>query len=226
MRAEEAETLAKWVLDLRLPQGTICLNIGSSTAHFREQEKPHIQSRFIRPLEEAGIRFVHCDMKRAEGVDEIGDVFDPDFQARLQAYDAKLLVCSNLLEHLTQPRTFAAACGSLIRDGAYAVFSVPLSYPYHPDPIDTMLRVKPDQLAAMLPEWRVLRSGEIDDGSFWGDLKKSGRPWRALLKHIGRVALPFYRSKKWRSMASYLSWLGRPYKISMVLLEKPEHGRA
>ena len=221
MRAEEADLLARWVRDLRLEAGSVCLNVGSSTKAFREQMQPHVAERFIRPLEEAGIRFVHCDMKQADGVDEVGDILDPGFRRRLRRYDAALLVCSNLLEHLTEPQRFAGACGELVRDGGFGLFSVPLSYPYHPDPIDTMLRLTPAELAAMLPDWTVVRSEELVAGNYWRDLKESGAAWSRLARQAARVALPFYRPGQWRANASRLSWLLRPYSVSVVLLRKP-----
>lgn len=226
MRPEEAQTLAEWVLGLGLPPGSVCLNIGSSTGHFRESDQPHIAALFIRPLEAAGIRFVHCDMKDAPGVDEVGDILDPAFRARLKRHGARLLVCSNLLEHLRDPRAFARACGDLVAEGGYGLFSVPSSYPYHPDPIDTMLRPAPGELAAMLPGWKVARAGELETGSYWKDLKKTGRPIYRLIRHAGRVALPFYRPHSWRTNASRLLWLARSYRVSIVLLEKPEASSA
>jgi SAM-dependent methyltransferase len=213
--------LARWVRALRLAPGSVCLNIGSSTKAFREEMQPHVAARFVRPLEQDGIRFVHCDMKQAEGVDEVGDILDPDFRGRLQRYGASLLVCSNLLEHLTEPRKFASACGELVKDGGFGLFSVPHSYPYHPDPIDTMLRLTPAELAAMLPDWTVVRSAELTAGNYWRDLHDSGEGWSRLLRQIARVALPFYRPSQWRANASRLSWLFRRYRVSIVLLQKP-----
>lgn len=221
MRREEADTLNRWVRDLGLERGTVCLNIGSSTRQFREQEQPHVANRFIRPLENDGIRFVHCDMKQADGVDEVGDILDPEFRARLRCYDANLLVCSNLLEHLTEPQRFANACAELVSEGGYGLFSVPLSYPYHPDPIDTMLRLTAAELAAMLPDWTPVRSEEIEAGNYWRDLRESGSAWSRLVRQIGRVALPIYRPHQWRANASRLSWLARTYRVSIVLLQKP-----
>lgn len=220
MRPEEAETLAHWVRELGLAPGSICLNIGSSTREFREEGQPHIAERFIRPLERDGIRFVHCDMKAADGVDEVGDILDPEFRARLRGYNAALLVCSNLLEHLTEPQSFADACADLVAEGGYGLFSVPRSYPYHPDPIDTMLRLTPEQLAAMIPGWAVVRSGEIEAGNYWRDLRDTGAGLSRLIRQVGRVALPFYRPHQWRANASRLSWLLRTYRVSLVLLRK------
>lgn len=221
MRSEEAETLAAWILGLKLKPGAVCLNIGSSTKRFREVDQPHIYEQFIAPLEASGIRFIHCDMKEAEGVDEVGDVLDPDFRSRLQGYRADVLVCSNLLEHLTKPKEFARACGELVRDGGYGLFSVPLSYPYHPDPIDTMFRPRPEDLAAMLPGWRPIEARVLEVGTYWEDLRKSGKPVQGLVRRLARAALPFYRPKKWRTNASRLAWLFRPYRLSLVLLSKP-----
>lgn len=225
MRPEEADLLTRWVRGLGLEPGSVCLNVGSSTRAFREQMQPHVAERFIRPLEADGIRFVHCDMKQADGVDEVGDILDPEFRRRLRRYGASLLVCSNLLEHLTEPRRFAAACGELVGDGGFGLFSVPLSYPYHPDPIDTMLRLTPGELAAMLPEWAVVRSTELEAGNYWRDLRESGAGWSRLARQVGRVALPFYRPGQWRANASRLSWLFRRYSVSVVLLRKPAGGR-
>jgi hypothetical protein len=221
MRREEAGTLARWVRELKLPRGTVCLNIGSSTKEFRERQQPHITERLIRPLEADGIRFIHCDMKKADGVDEVGDLLDPSFRSSLKRHHASLLVCSNLLEHLTDPQRFADACAELVGDGGFGLFSVPLSYPYHPDPIDTMLRLTPAELAAMLPDWTVVRSGQIEAGNYWRDLRESGSGISRLVRQIGRVAMPFYRPHQWRANASRLSWLFRPYRVSIVLLQKP-----
>jgi hypothetical protein len=221
MRREEADLMQDWVRDLHLPRGTVCLNIGSSTKEFRERQQPHITERFIRPLENGGITFIHCDLKEADGVDEAGDVFDPRFRTRLREYRARLLICSNLLEHLAEPQRFADACGELLIDGGFGIFSVPHSYPYHPDPIDTMLRLSPGELAAMMPDWTVLRSCEIRAGNYWRDLRESGGGWSRLIRQMARVAIPIYRPHQWRANVSRLLWLSRTYSVSAVLLQKP-----
>jgi len=223
MRREEADLMRDWVRDLHLPRGSVCLNIGSSTKQFREREQPHITERFIGPLEDDGLTFIHCDLKKAGGVDEAGDVFDPGFRKRLREYRANLLICSNLLEHLAEPQRFADACGELLIDEGFALFSVPRSYPYHPDPIDTMLRLTPDQLAAMMRDWTVVRSEEIRAGNYWRDLRESGAGWSRLIRQIVRVAIPIYRPHQWRANASRLLWVTRMYSVSVVLLQKP-HG--
>lgn len=131
------------------------------------------------------------------------------------------MICSNLLEHLTDPRSFAAACGDLVVPGGHGVFTVPYSYPYHPDPIDTMLRPTPQELATMLPGWAVEREKVLTSGSYIDDLRSTGRPWSTLFKQVGRAALPFYRRKHWHHVSHRLLWLTKRYKLSMVQLRKP-----
>ncbi|MFL6733512.1 MAG: class I SAM-dependent methyltransferase [Sphingomicrobium sp.] len=189
------------------------MNIGSSTGVFRSVDQPHVGGLFER-LQKTGVRVVHCDLKEADGVDEVGDVLDPAFQDRMRAYDADVLLCSNLLEHLTDPKSFAAACGSMVRAGGHGLFTVPYSYPYHADPIDTMFRPTPDELVQLLPGWQIDRGQIIEAGRF------RPRPWQ-LVKHLGRVAMPFYRSHGWRSMTHRLLWLFRPYRQTMLLARKP-----
>lgn len=221
MRIEEARLIARWASELSLPPGSVCLNVGSSTAEFREQVQPHIQAELVEPLEKAGLRLVHCDLKQANGVDEVGDLLDSRFREHLRAYRARLMICSNLLEHLTDPRAFAAACGELLVPGGYAIVTVPYSYPYHPDPIDTMLRPSPEQLARLLDGWALERSAVVEGGNHWEDLKRSGEPWSRLIRQTARALMPFYRASQWRHVAHRLLWLRKTFTASAVLLRKP-----
>lgn len=213
MQPVEAARIASWIEELRLPPGSVCLNIGSSTGRFREVEQPHIGTMFKR-AEELGLKIVHCDLKAAPGVDEPGDVFDPAFQQRMRSYDADLILCSNLLEHLTDPASFAAACGSLVRPGGYGLFTVPYSYPYHADPIDTMFRPTPQELVKLLDGWEIAKADIVELGRY--------RPTRKVLaNHLVRVALPFFRPKSWWPLAHRLLWLFKPYRQTMLLARKP-----
>ena len=221
MRREEAARMAEWMGSLSLPPGAVCLNIGSSTEDFRTRSQPHIERLLFRPLRESGVRVIHCDMKPDPGVDLVGDVLDAGFQRQLRSLGAQLLICSNLLEHLTDPKAFAGACASLVAPGGYALFTVPSDYPYHPDPNDTMFRPTPRQLAGMFPAWEVVEAEQMACGNYLDDLKNTGRFWRQSARHLLRVAAPFYRPRYWLSAAHRLLWLFRPYKVSMLLVRRP-----
>lgn len=221
MLPEEAQVLGEWTRQLDLGAGSVCLNVGSSTRAFREEVQPFIHQNILKPLMDAGCRVVNCDLKPDDGVDEIGDLLDPSTQERLKAYEPDLIICSNLLEHLADPVAFARACGTIAKPGGHCLFSVPRSFPYHPDPLDTMFRPTPGEIAALLPGWTIIAAQEMDAGSYWSEVMAEPAPALALGRQVVRSMLPFYRPAKWKPAAHKLLWLFRPYRVSLVMLRKP-----
>lgn len=217
----EARAIARMIRDLHLPAGTVCLNIGSSTRQFREIDQPHNHVELIAPLQDSGIRFVHCDLKPAEGVDIVGDVYDPAVQAEMRAQDAGLLLMCNLLEHLTDPARFAATCGSLVRPGGHVVVSVPYSYPLHRDPIDTLFRPTPDEIAALFPGFEPVAKAIVDEETFLQEILRQPGGGAKLIKHLVQVLMPVYRFAKWQERAHRMLWLFRPYRVSVTILRRP-----
>lgn len=226
MRLEEAKRIAELVTGLDLGRGAVCLNVGSSTKHFREVAQPHIRSHLLEPLEDGGIKVVHCDIKPDVGVDLVGDVLDVEFQNKMESTRPDLLLCCNILEHLKDPQAFAAACMNLVRPGGYMVVSVPMSYPYHPDPMDSMLRVTPEQLSQMFPCCHVVAGEVVKSDTFLAETLKKPGGRVILFKYALKAIAPFYRPRQWWPKARRLSWLFRPYKSSVVLMQKPSDDRA
>lgn len=222
MLPDEAALIGRWVGQLPLGSGSVCLNMGSSTAAFREQTQPFISNDILRPLSKTGCLVVNCDLKKARGVDEVGDLLDLGFQQRLIEYDADLIICSNLLEHLVDPVGFARACGKIVKPGGYCLFTVPRSFPYHPDPLDTMYRPTPSELAKLLAGWRVIKAQELISCTYWDELKREPRPARALARQFVRALIPFYRPRDWFPTLHKLFWLRRQYRVSLVMMLKPE----
>jgi len=220
MRTEEARAICQMVLSLALPAGSVCLNLGSSTQTLREKKQPHIQNELLGPMSEAGLLVIHCDAKADEGVDLVGDVLDTAYQRILQGQGARLLLCSNMLEHLADPRSFALACSSLVPRGGYAIVSVPLSYPYHPDPIDTMLRPTPETIATYFPGWSLVRGHIVTSTSFLQDSLAKENGYLRLAEYMGKLLLPFYKARSWKRRAHRAMWLFRPYLISIAMLRK------
>lgn len=222
MLPDEAALIGRWASELPLGSGSTRLNLRSSTRKFREETQPFIHDKMLRPLARTGCRIVHCDMKADDGVDEVGDVLDPAFQHRLTGYGPDLIICSNLLEHLTDPAGFARACGAIAKPGTHCLFTVPRSFPYHPDPLDTMYRPTPDEIATLLPRWQVLKAEELVSHSYWHELRQQAAPAKALARQVVRALMPFYRPRAWFPAAHKLFWLFRPYRVSLVMLRKPE----
>lgn len=224
MLPEEASVLGEWTRQLNLGSNSVCLNVGSSTREFREETQPFIHQEILKPLAESGCRVVNCDMKEDDGVDEVGDLLNQEFQKHLTSYKADLVICSNLLEHLSDPASFARACGAIVKPGGHFLFSVPRSFPYHPDPLDTMFRPSPDEIAALLPGWYVVAAQELVAGSYRHELLAAPFPARALARQVIRSLLPFYRPAQWKPAAHKLLWLFRPYRVSLIMLRKPAQG--
>jgi SAM-dependent methyltransferase len=213
---------AQWVGDqLRGINCRVVLNLGSGSKRFREVSKPYIDREIFEPLARAGARVVHSDLKAGEGVDIGGDLFDAVVQARLRELRADAIVACNIMEHLPTDlrRRFPAVLDGVLAPGGVLVVTVPYSYPYHADPIDTLYRPSPKELCALFPRYEVLDARTIDSESY-GDEFLAGGPWR-MTRKVLRMFFPFVRPKRWFSHAHRMLWLFRPYRLSGVVLRKP-----
>ena len=218
MRRQEAA----WVGEKLRGMGCrVVLNLGSGSKRFREVSKPYIDRDIFEPLARAGARVVHSDLKVGEGVDIGGDLFDPAVQARLREVGADAIVACNIMEHLPEGHRerFAGVLDSLLPAGGTLVVTVPYSYPYHADPIDTLYRPSPQELCACFPRYEVLDARTIASESY-GDEFVAGGPWR-MTRKVLRMFFPFMRPKRWLSHAHRFLWLFRPYRLTGVVLRKP-----
>jgi hypothetical protein len=219
MRRQEAAWIGE---KLRALNGArVVLNLGSGSKRFREISKPYIDREIFDPLVRAGVRVVHADLKSGEGIDISGDVFDPAVQARLQDLGPETVLACNIMEHLPKEyrARFPAVLDSLLPPGGILVITVPYSYPYHADPIDTLYRPDPQELCACFPGYEVLEARTIDSESY-GDEFVAGGTSR-MLRKVLRMFFPFVRPKRWLSHAHRMLWMFRPYRLSGVVLRKP-----
>lgn len=226
MLPKEAERLGEVLSRLSLEQVSPLINLGSSTREFRERHQPHIERCIFAPLAQRGVRVVHADLKQDDGVDIVGDVYDPAFQKQVRAIAPRLILCCNLLEHVLDRPRFAEACRSLLPPGGHLLLSVPFSFPYHMDPIDTLYRPSPAELSALFPGFETLDSGVVvEDASYFTELRD--RRWNAPdlfdLVVVGsvRFLVPWWRFPRWKHRFHPILWLWRPYKVTYALFRKP-----
>ncbi|WP_321326647.1 hypothetical protein [uncultured Parasphingorhabdus sp.] len=225
MRLIESRWLQEHLAEMDVAELSPLLEIGSSSLAFRTIAKPHIEQFVHAPLRERGVRIVTTDLRDAEGVEIVGDIFDPDVCAKLQDVQAKSLLLCNLLEHLVDPAAFADACKSFVRPGGYIIVTVPYDYPYHLDPIDTMFRPSPEEIHALFPGTRIVDSEILVDGGRWSDLRRTRTSFQSLKSIAGDIArMVTFRGgiKRTRSRASGLSYLVKNYKISAIILRVQE----
>jgi SAM-dependent methyltransferase len=214
----EAIRLRRILLDL--PGVSPLLNLGSSTRHFREVIKPHVESELFAPLREAGVKVVHSDLKKDEGVDFAGDILDPKVMRRLKGMGFKCVLLSNLLEHVRDREAVTAACEKIVGPGGFILATVPSSYPYHADPIDTGYRPSPAELAAAFKRSEPLIIEEIMELTYAEDLKARGLTVGGELIRTFLWSLIFFVRP--RSAAARLHrwlWYSKPRRVAIALLK-------
>lgn len=224
MRPEEA----KWIGEAlgAFPNKTISpmLELGACTRKYRTIDSPHIDRYLHRPLQENGVEIVYSDAKSAEGVDIVGDIYDLSVKSRLMSVGAKCVLCCNMFEHIPDRPRLAAICDELLQPGGILVVSVPRSYPYHRDPIDTYFRPSPSDIAAMFPAYSVKASIVISSGTYLSDVAAEPNPvWSVIKKLLGTLIL-YGGLEDTKARAHCLLWSFRPYKVSVVVLGKPGAG--
>jgi 2-polyprenyl-3-methyl-5-hydroxy-6-metoxy-1,4-benzoquinol methylase len=185
------------------------LDVGSSTSEFRTVSQSHIDKNIFQPLREKGVKISHMDLKKGTGVDIVADISSERFTLS-QKYD--LVICTNLLEHVLDLKTTIFNISSLIREGGYLLITVPLIYPYHPDPIDNLSRFTPQELSRL---FSLLSFQKIYATIIY--------PRLPLTKWARDLAMSFYKIFHKKNCAALIfnlrCFLSKP-KVSLIMLKK------
>lgn len=204
------DRLAHWPTD----RGVV-LNIGSSSAEFRTQVQPWIEKSIFAPARARGLRVVHQDLFPAPGVEIAGDLLSSECQAQLAKLDVFGVICSSVLEHVTDRPAFADAIVRLLPPGGRALISVPNRFPYHPDPIDTLFRPDCDSLHALFPALEVNSAQLLSCGNLI-DLVLA-QPDRVFRKAPVAAQAKLME----RRLSDWLPYLLRSFKMACVELQRP-----
>lgn len=215
MFAQEAAWLAGQLGALPVASVSPLLNVGSSDRRFREEVQPYIDRVLFAPQVARGVRVIHCDRKPREGVELVADVFSDEGQAQMAAVGPRALVCSNVHEHVRDPGELSRRLLALVPAGGYLLVTVPYSYPYHRDPIDTMYRPDVEALAALHPGTELVAGTRVTAGTYRDSLRAD--PWRVFGDVVEQVGTAMRR----RSLADLrVRWWSRQYAVSCVVLRK------
>lgn len=218
MMVSDAKWLGKVLSGFPVEEISPVLNIGSSTRHFRETEQPHIHSFVFAPLEARGVKVIHADLKKAEGVDIAGNIFDDDTVTRMQALAPKSIICTHMFEHVEDRDGLAQRLIRLLPKNGLFFVTVPHSYHQHDDPIDTMYRPTPEELAQLFTGQDVLQKDILVDGTYWDKIRQ--RPVTLFFRHFTRFFIPFVSWKKWQRSMRKLYWLFHHYEVSAIVGRK------
>lgn len=223
MRPSEAAYIGARLKDIPVDQLSPVLNLGSSNEVFRKRTHPHVDREIFFPLKARGARVFHADMKEDDGIDVVGDVYDPSFQDLCRGLEPRTVLCCNILEHVTNPADFARIVSGLVPVNGYLVVSVPHSYPFHPDPIDTLFRPAPSEVVALFGAcFAPVVTHTLTDVTWLGDLQRSMGLRRLPLffaRDLVKVAKEAMSAGVFWRLHRYL-WLMRPYKVSIVILRR------
>lgn len=215
------EVEAKRLSEILLAQRDISplLNLGSGDRRLREELKPHIERELFAPLRAAGVTAVHSDLRPGEGVDVAGDILDPAFQEMLRARGFRALVAANLLEHVRDPAAVAAACEAIVGEGGLIVATVPSSFPYHADPLDSGYRPTPEALAALFAGCEPVLTEEVRGVTYAEQIRTRGLSVAGELARTLGALLTFpIRPKAARARLDRWRWYRRPYRVSIALV--------
>jgi len=215
---------AKAIADLLESRGSALrnntiLDVGSSTGKYREK-KPHL-ALLHEVIVAGGGAYMGLDLKDAEGVDLVGDITSPETLATIKGIAPKVILLNNILEHLSDPWTVLRDVWEVVPKHGMLVVSVPLSFPYHPDPIDTMFRPRPAEIIKALEAATLIVDTVLEDHSLWSKWGRQGSGYLAyrLARSLTKLVLksPFdYRYLFY----SDFRWLFRRLSVSLVVAEK------
>lgn len=199
--------------------GALVLNIGSSTKEFIEITQPYIKANLFDEFAKKNCVVKNIDLKHAEGVDYVGDVTDPVFVSKLKNLNASFIICSNLLEHLTERTAFCDALVKIMNSNTKLIVSVPFSFPYHEDPIDTMYRPNLKDLQNAFPNLEQIEGEIVDCGSFLNFSSTNNsffEKYFNFIKISAAAILAFFISRK---KFEKLSWIFKRISTTCVVYQ-------
>jgi SAM-dependent methyltransferase len=153
MFLEEAHWIRTAIAGLALKSGSKVADVGSSDLFYRTRIQPHVHENIYAPLLKQSVQVISCDAKQELGVDMVVDLADRESLLG-HRFDMTfdLVLCANMLEHVRDRELAIAHLVSLLRPRGYLLLTVPHTYFYHEDPIDTMYRPTPDSLANLVKQ--------------------------------------------------------------------------
>jgi SAM-dependent methyltransferase len=169
MLEEEAQWLARRILELNLAPGSHVVDVGSSTDHFRQVVQPYIDHLIFGPLRERDVHITHVDAKTQPGVDLVVDLTAGQVPDVVRA-SGDLVLCCSLLEHVLDRRQAIENLAVITKPEGKVIVTVPHRFPYHQDPIDTGYRPSPEELADEIGDFFQVESAELIEAS-WGYVK-------------------------------------------------------
>ena len=195
------------------------LDVGSSTGKYREK-KPHL-AQLHEVIVASGGAYVGLDLKDAEGVDLVGDITSTATLAAIKKMAPKVILLNNILEHLKDPWVVLRDVWEVVPRGGILIVSVPLSFPYHPDPIDTMFRPRTAELINVLESATLIEEAVLEDQALWSKWGRQGAGYLVyrLARSLTKLVLKSPLDRRYFFYSDF-RWLFRRLSVSLLAAEK------
>lgn len=217
----ESIRIGAWLADLN--DIRLVLSIASGNRAMRETHQPFIKKNILDPLEVKAIRCIHHELHPGDGVDLAGDLFDTTVQSKVIELKPDLILCCNLFEHVIDRSNLAHILSLAVPKSCYLLLTVPRSFQYHADPIDTYFRPTPLELSLLFPEFKTIHSQVIKVESMIDDLRggyRLGTLASNLVRHFLRLITLLPQRQRWLSHLHSTLWLFRSRQVTMLLLQR------
>lgn len=203
------------------------LEIGSSTEYFRKKMKPHINENIHEKINKRGIQIICSDIKPDPDVIDqknmiIGSVFDDKTLQKMIDLKPRCILLCNILEHVTDSQEVCNRIQKIATAGTLIVCSVPYSFPYHPDPIDTLYRPSPEELIEKFSNIEVMHKEVIEGANFGAQLKelKLHKALWVIFKQTIKIIIHTISLRFSLVKASRLFWFNKNYSVSLIVLKQ------
>jgi SAM-dependent methyltransferase len=224
MFVAEAEWIGNQLRGLHyLPRPLNCLNLGSSTREYRELYQPHIHQHIFEPLLKVA-EVTHVDIKAADGVDIAGDFMDEAFWEKLPANAYNLVMCCNLLTHVTHQNQLYKLIHRSVAPGGYVVISTPQLYPYCADPLDTKYRPSQDDILGNFSSFEIIAITNINlSDTHFSRMRDNPK---TIVSFLVNILLPIKGLARWKAVVTDIPNIFKPLSSICLILRAPKEIRS
>lgn len=198
------------------------LNIGSSTKEYRTIRQSFIQKNIFDLIPKEFQNVVHLDMKEAEGVDIVGNLYDKAFLESIKKRKFKTVLINNLLMYLgkKERQQLSQILEDILEKDGYIIVTNSHVFPPAHDPVESYYRASPEKMyEELFSNFKQLDAQIIDTPYTFLKYLKSNK--KVIIVKIARLLMPFYKYNEWKFMLKYYAKnLNKNYSATCLFLQK------
>ena len=222
MLVEESIWIGEKIAEIAIQNSYPILNVGSSTKEYRTKKQGFIQKNIFDLIPDESRNVIHLDMKAAEGVDLVGNLYDPIFLEEIKKFKVKCILFNNVLMYLNRKQRIEICqiLKNILEKDGYLIVTNSHVFPPAPDPVESYYRHSPKDLYVDLFNDFTIVDSTIVETNYSFDKQLKARPKLIPIK-IARFLIQFYKFEEWKFMLNYnLNNYSSNYSSSCLLLQK------